>query len=119
MTATPEAHWRAALDDGRLLLQRGVTSGTAFFPPRVAEPGSGDRVEWFETHGGGTVYSVTVVGQKPPLPPYNVVLVDLDDGVRVMSRVDGIEPSDVRIGLRVTARIAREDGAAILVFDPA
>lgn len=116
---TAEAYWRGALDDGRLLLQRGIASGKPFFPPRVAEPGTGDAAEWFEATTRGSVYSVTVVGQKPPLLPYNVVLVDLDDGVRVMSRVDGIAPEAVRIGMRVVARIAREDDIAVLVFDPA
>jgi uncharacterized OB-fold protein len=114
-----EAHWRAALDDGRLLLQRGIASGTPFFPPRIAEPGTGAEAEWFEASGGGTVYSVSLVGQKPPAPPYAVVLVDLDDGVRVMSRLDGIDPADIAIGMRVVARVAREEAGAVLVFDPA
>ena len=35
--------------------------------------------------------------------PYNVCLVDLDDGVRVMGRVEGLAPQDVTIGLRVQA----------------
>ena len=119
MTDTgPEAHWHAALAEGRLLLQR-VPGEAPFFPPRVMAPGSGDAgLEWFEAGGGGTVYSVTVVSPRPPLAPYNVVLVDLDDGPRLMTRVDGIAPGDVRIGMRVRARIVTEDDAALLVFEP-
>ena len=84
------------------------------------EPGAGDGdLEWIDASGLGMVYSVTVIGRKPPAEPYNVVLVDLDEGVRLMSRVEGVPADRVAIGMRVRARIAREDDAAILLFDPA
>lgn len=118
---SPEAEWRTALDEGRLMLQRARSSGRIFFPPRLMEPATGDQdLEWIEASGLGTVHSVTIVNQKPPAPNYNVVLVDLDEGPRIMSRVDQIAPAEVRIGLRVRARIVKqEDGVAILLFDPA
>lgn len=115
----PEAHWRAALADGRFLLQRGVRSGRAFFPPRIAEPGSGDAVEWFEASGLGKVYAVTVIAPRPPEPPRAVVLVDLDEGPRLMSRVDGVAPGDVAIDLRVRAVIATGGDEPVLTFVPA
>ena len=116
----PEAQWRAALADGRFLLQRAISSGTVFFPPRLAEPGTGDDdIEWIEASGMGLVYSLTLVSPKPPAEPYNVVLVDLDEGARLMSRVDGIAPDALRIGQRVRARIIEENGAPLLVFVPA
>jgi hypothetical protein len=62
----------------------------------------------------GVVYATTVV-HRPEEAPYNVCLVDLDDGVRVMGRVDGLAPRDVKIGLRVQARTG-DDG--ITVYDP-
>lgn len=115
----PEAVWRAALAEGRILLQRANDSGTVFFPPRIAEPGTGDTdISWIEAAGLGTVYSVTVISRKPPEPPYNVVLVDLDEGARMMSRVDGIPAEDVRIGMRVRAKIVAEGEAPLLVFEP-
>jgi uncharacterized protein len=61
----------------------------------------------------GVVYATTVVHRRGE-EPYNVCLVDLDDGVRVMGRVEGLAPQDVTIGLRVQAR-AGEDG--IVVYD--
>ncbi|WP_439533161.1 Zn-ribbon domain-containing OB-fold protein [Polymorphobacter sp.] len=114
----PEAEWRAALADGRLLLQRGVESGQAFFPPRLAEPRTGAAVEWIETCGRGTVYSVTVIGRKPPEPAYAVVLVTLAEGPRMMSRVDGVAAEAVTIGMAVRARIIEEEGQKLLVFEP-
>lgn len=121
MTTSPEIVWRDALRDGQLLLQRAQASGSVFFPPRMMEPGTGDADwDWLEAQGLGTVYSVTVVSQRPPAAPYNVVLVDLDEGARLMSRVEGIADEAVSIGLRVRVRIAPDgaEGEPILLFDP-
>lgn len=114
-----DAEWRAALAEGRFLLRRGIRSGRAFFPPRDAEPGTGEAAEWFEPSGHGTVYSVTVIAQKPPLAPYHVALVELAEGPRLMSRIEGLAADAVIIGMAVTARIMQEDGQPLLVFDPA
>ncbi len=116
--AGPEAQWRAALAGGRFLLQRGRASGRAFFPPRIAEPGTGDDAEWFEASGRGIVYSTTVIGPKPPALPYAVVIVELAEGPRLMSRIDGIAPESIAIGMPVKARIATEADSPILVFEP-
>ena len=62
----------------------------------------------------GVVHATTVVRPRGE-EPYNVCLVDLDDGVRVMGRVEGLAPQDVTIGLRVQER-AGEDG--VVVYDP-
>ena len=67
----------------------------------------------------GTVYSTTVVRNKPPADPHNVALVELDEGPRLMSRVEGVSPADVNIGMRVRARIAIADDLHFIVFDPA
>lgn len=112
----PEQTWREALGNGEFLLQRARGSGRCFFPPRVAEPGTGDREwEWVRAIGEGTIYSVTVVRPRPPAEPYNVVLVDLAEGPRVMSRVIGV--GAVEIGAKVRARVDRIGGEAILLFE--
>lgn len=120
MTAAPRAYWRAALDRGVFLLQRPRGGGAAIFPPRLAEPGSGDRdLIWFEPPRGGTIYSVTVIHPRPPAAPYHVALIDLDAGVRVMGRVEGIDPASVAIGARVAGRVIVGAAGGLLVFDPA
>ena len=89
------------------------------FYPRVAEPRTGARdLEWVEASGGGTVYAVTVVRNWPPDADHNVALVDLDEGPRMMSRIDGLPVGQARIGLKVKARIVTEDGARFVVFVP-
>lgn len=123
LAAAPDIHpdrdYQQFLDAGRFMLLRDRQSGEAFFYPRVAAPRTGSRdLEWFEASGLGTVHAATVVSQKPPTPNYNVVLVDLEEGPRVMSRVEGIPSEAVAIGMAVVARIDQINGKGVLVFDP-
>jgi uncharacterized protein len=115
----PEVQYRTFLAEGRFMIQRAKRSGRYVFYPRVAEPGSGDtELEWVEASGRGTVYSTTVVRRKPPEPSYNVALIDLAEGVRMMARVVGVAPEDVRIGMAVRAKIVEDGGGPLVVFEP-
>jgi uncharacterized OB-fold protein len=114
----PEHQFRRFLDEGRFMLQRNP-SGKHVFYPHIAEPESGEPLEWVPASGRGTVHSVTVARSKPPAPNYDVALVDLAEGVRMMSRVDGIVPEAVKIGMPVAARVVVEDVAPLVVFEPA
>ena len=79
--------------------------GAPVFYPRVAAPGSGStNLEWRVSKGIGTVYATTVVYYKGEAP-LNVALIDLDEGFRMMSRVEGIDPTQVRIGMRVKVKM--------------
>ena len=42
--------------------------------------------------------------------PYNVALIDCDEGFRLMSRVEEIDPMQVKIGMRVRFRLHRPGG---------
>lgn len=113
----PEPDYQQGLERGVLLLQRSRSSGRHFFYPRMFEPGTGDDdIEWTQASGAGVVYSTTVVRSRPPAANYNVALIDLAEGPRLMSRVDGVEPDAVMIGMAVTARVIEEDGKPLLVF---
>ena len=102
------------------MLQRAKASGAYFFHPRVAEPVTGDTdVEWVPASGLGTVYATTVTHPRAPAVSANVALIDLQEGPRMLSRVEGIPPEAVRIGMRVRARIVPHGDAHIVVFDPA
>ena len=116
----PEREYFAFLAEGRFMIQRSRSSGGHVFYPRVAEPRTGARdLEWVEASGQGTVYATTVVRPKPPTEAFNVALVELAEGPRMLSRVEGIAPADVKVGMAVSARIAQVDGKPLLVFDPA
>ncbi len=115
----PMESWFHFLSEGQFRIQQSRNSGTYVFYPRMLAPGTGEEdLEWVEPSGLGSVYSTTVVRQRPPNADYNIAIVELDEGPRLMTRVEGLPPSEVRIGMRVRARISRPtDGEAILVFD--
>ncbi|MCY1200724.1 hypothetical protein D9M72_121640 [compost metagenome] len=115
-----EAQYRQALDQGRFLIQRCAGCDRAVFYPRMICPHCGaDALAWIEPDGRGTVYATTVVRRKPDAGgDYNVALVDLREGVRLMSRVEGVAPEAVRIGMPVRAQVARRDGHGLVVFVP-
>ena len=101
-------------------LQRSRSTGGHVFYPRIAQPGTGaDDLEWVEASGAGTIHAVTVVRKKDPADSYSVVLVDLAEGPRLMSRVDGIAVDEVKIGMAVRASIISEGDKPLLVFVPA
>jgi hypothetical protein len=90
---------------GELAYQVSASDGKAVFFPRVAAPGTGDtNLQWRVSKGLGTVYATTVVYYKNE-PPLNVALIDVDEGFRMMSRVEGIDPMQVRIGMRVKVKM--------------
>ncbi len=115
----PDRDFEQFLRTGRFMIQRSASSGAHVFYPRVAAPGSGARdLQWVPASGRGTVYATTVVRPKPPQSPYNVVLIDLDEGPRMMSRVESVAADAVHIGMRVQARIAADEPTPCVVFDP-
>jgi uncharacterized OB-fold protein len=118
-TIRPEQDYLRFLAEGRFMIQRSRSSGRHVFYPRVAEPVTGATdLEWVEASGRGTAHATTVVRQRPPAPSYNVALIDLAEGPRMMSRVQGIPPEAVEIGMVVRARVIVEGGTSLVVFEP-
>jgi uncharacterized OB-fold protein len=98
------------LERGELAYQFSPEAGKAVFYPRVICPFTGSaRLEWRVSRGLGTVYATTVVHPQEGAP-YNVALIDCDEGFRLMSRVEDIAPEEVRIGQRVRFRVHRSGG---------
>lgn len=114
---SPLATFRKYLSEKKLAYQRDG-QGRAVFYPRVLAPGSGDELSWEISNGYGHVYATTTVFPNEGAP-YNVSLIDLDEGFRIMSCVEGIDPQEVRIGMRVCARVSEhENSPPYPVFDP-
>jgi|SRR6266571_2869560 len=98
------------LERGELAYQFSPQAGRAVFYPRVLCPFTGsDRLEWRVSVGTGTVYATTVVHPTEGAP-YNVALIDCDEGFRLMSRVEEVAPEAVKIGMRVRLRVHRPGG---------
>jgi uncharacterized OB-fold protein len=108
------------LSRGELAYQHSPAAGRAVFFPRVICPFTGsETLEWRVSKGLGTVHATTVVHPGDGTP-YNVALIDCDEGFRLMSRVEDISPDRVTIGMRVRFRVHPADGdeAPYPVFVP-
>ena len=119
-TTSPLAAYISHLEKGELAYQFSPEANRAVFFPRVLCPFTGsDKLEWRVSTGRGTVYATTVVYPAEG-EPFNVALVDCDEGFRLMSRVEEIAPEQVAIGMRVRFRVHRPGGeeAPIPVFTP-
>jgi uncharacterized protein len=118
--APPTATYFQHLSDGRFMIQRSPSTGEWVFYPRMIAPISGATdMEWLEPSGMGTVYAATVKRVKPPAPSVSIVIVELDEGPRLMTHVQGIDADQVRIGMRVRAKIVPgPDEVNIVVFEP-
>ncbi|WP_059412247.1 Zn-ribbon domain-containing OB-fold protein [Cupriavidus basilensis] len=114
-TRGADTFYFASLARGSFVMPRCADCGRWHFFPRVLCPHCGsDALAWQAPSGGATVYSTTTV--RRPEGDYNVSLIDLDEGPRMMSRVAGVAPDAVRIGMRVRARIAQEAAGPLLEF---
>lgn len=110
--------YRRYLDSGKLGFQWCGDCEAAVFYPRVLCPGcGGGALEWRESAGRGTVYATTAVHRRDA-EPYNVSLIGLDEGFRMMSRVENVPAEEVGIGLRVRFDIRTEGGETVAVFLP-
>lgn len=102
----------------QLLIQRCGACGTLRFPwlPGCNACGSSEW-ETVEASGEGTVFSYVVM-HHPPFPafstsgeagPYAVALVELAEGVRMISNVIGVPYDKVRVGMPVRLEFLRTD----------
>ena len=100
--------WEAARAH-RLELPRCADCGHLRFPPYATCPKClSERREWTEVSGRGTVWGYVVMRQ-PYLPgyrdelPYNVVLVELDEGPLLYGNLVDLPHEQVRPGIPVEA----------------
>jgi len=102
-SGSPAGVYRGYLESGKLGFQRCSGCGKAVFYPRLVCPdcGGADLV-WETSSGRGTVYATTAVYRRDA-GPYNVVLVDLEEGFRMMSRIEGVPADRVEIGMKVVS----------------
>ena len=113
-----QAYFRA-LGNGRLQIHRCRACEAHVFYPRELCPHCGSQtLEWVTPSGKGTVYSTTTIRRKPEAGgDYNVSLIDLDEGVRMMASVIGMPATSVEIGMPVHARVVEKGGMPMVVFE--
>jgi uncharacterized OB-fold protein len=97
----------AASKQHKLLIQHCFDCGARqSFPQSYCRCCLSENIDWSEASGRGKIYSYTIVYRPPSVKfqedvPYTVALVELDEGVRMMSNITEIEPEDVRVGMTV------------------
>lgn len=114
----PDALYQHYLSEGRLMIQKCDACGRHGFAPRVLCKycGSG-RLNWVAPSGRGHIYSATVMRRKPEAGgDYLYALVELEEGVRLISTVVGTAPHEVAIGSPVISQIERSDNGPRIVF---
>jgi len=114
--------WSKAAE-GVLVVPKCTACGRTFWHPRPRCPHCGsERVEWIRASGKGTVHTFTVVRQSgdpyfKTKVPYAVAMIDVDEGVRIMTNIVDTPLDTLAIGMRV--EVLFEDaggGIAIPLF---
>lgn len=93
----------------RILAQR-CTDGHTWYLPRPRCPRCGGSVTSFEPAGTGTVRALTTLHRRSDGDPevVRIALVDLDDGVRLMTRASDSVTIDSRVSVSVKATGSRQ-----------
>jgi uncharacterized protein len=115
------------LRDGKVIIQYSPSAQQWVFYPRVLAPGTlADDLEWREITGDGQVYTYTIA-YRPTSPawrdrvPQIIAVVEVDEGARIPTELVGVDPGDVKVGMRVRPVFDRVPGgeAVLLKFEPA
>ena len=115
----PDKVYQEYLEKGEFRIQQCNSCNKHIYYPRTlcSHCGSND-MSWVEPSGNATVYAVSIVNRRVEKGgPYNVVLVDLDEGPRMMSKIEGVDHEAVNIGMKVKARLDSSGDKPIIVFD--
>jgi uncharacterized OB-fold protein len=105
-------YWTQA-QAGKFALPRCEACAQHHFYPRPTCPHCGsDRIAWVQASGRGEVYSFSIVHRAPGPAfagdvPYVVAIIETAEGPHLLSRVVGIAPDQVRIGLAVRVAFDR------------
>lgn len=98
-----------ALKEGRFVNSRCQDCGQMFWPPRFICPNCmSDNMQWEDLPKEGTVVAFSVQESGVPLgfkPPLIFAIIELDNGLRLFSRIAGADPKDVEIGKRVQFQV--------------
>lgn len=115
--------WQAA-DENRFVAQQCGGCQTLWHPPRPICPKCLSKEKHaYELSGRGTVMS-WVLPVHPPAhgfdsPPI-VALVEVEEGLRFVTNVEGIDPREMKNGIKVTVAFARTKGGhQVPIFVPA
>jgi len=109
--------------EGRLMLMKCSQCDAFRFPSRNhCDDCLSPDFDWVAASGRGVVRTFGVMHQKyhPGFElPYNVTIVELEEGPRLPTNLVGIANSDIRVGLKVTVDWERHEDVSLPKFRPA
>jgi uncharacterized OB-fold protein len=112
ITADNRFFWQG-LRERKLLIQRCLACHRLQHPPApMCSACHSFELGAAEASGRGTVHSF-VVAHHPKVPPFEypnvIVLVELEEGTRLVSRLVGVDPDSVSIGMPVAVEFETVD----------
>lgn len=113
---SPRAAFLQLAEAGQLGFQRGGTGEDAVFPPRLGPREEQPLPELLKAETKGTVFSYTEIERKGERTV--LALIDLDEGCRLLARVDVPPCVSVRIGARVALKARASADMPFLTFAP-
>jgi uncharacterized protein len=114
----PDKVFADSLEKGEFKIQLCNHCHQHIFYPRLICPHCGSQdLTWKLASGFGCVYS-TSIPRGMPEGDYNIALIDLEEGPRMLSRVVGVAPEKVFIGMKVKATIGLIDQTKVVLFQP-
>jgi len=116
--------WDATREERLVLPWCSACQAYFWYPRPVCPTCLGEDVEWRPASGAGEVHAVSVhdrpgIGRDEADGPYAVAVVELAEGVRLLSNIVGVPPGSVTVGMPV--RVAwheLSDGRRLPMFTP-
>jgi len=104
--------WEGCQQGKFLLQQCSECHHYQFYPRLYCMQCSSNAVDWIEASGQGVIYSFTIIYQnKSPEfvhdTPYNVAIVQLEEGPRLLSNIVDVEATELQVDLPVTVAFDR------------
>lgn len=130
-----DVSYETYLKEEKLMGSKCRGCGARFLPPRpICTQCHKSEMDWEPVVGRGRLVSYTCIAVGPPSMkregfdrnnPYCLGVVELDQGLRIVARVQGVDtrkPETIRIGTPLSAgflhRGEGEDASTVLAFEP-
>jgi len=121
------SHWTRPFWEGtkrgEFLVQQCNDCGSKLYPPKLYCPNCmSQSIEWIKATGKGKVFSYSVSHDDPPTSgvakylkaPYVVAIIELDEGVKIISNIVDCKPEDVRCDMNVEV-VFRDIGEGVIL----
>lgn len=115
--------WDGAME-GRLMLVKCAACGTVRLPwSKYCDECLSDELSWIQASGRGTLRTFAIMHQRyhpafEPDLPYNVAIVELEEGPRMPTNIVNAANGELRVGMAVEVVFEPHDDVALPKFQP-